>query len=136
MFDARPRTRELIYILVAERAARALGELYMQANLMTLEQAAAFACANTPRGWLRMDGQLVRGEQHLYLQQPGYGPSYLVGKIEIEKLIADRREQLGEKFTMKAFMDEFNAVGLIPASLVRWEMTGKQSAELKKMLAP
>jgi hypothetical protein len=136
MFDARPRTRELIYILVAERAARALGELYMQANLMTLEQAAAFACANTPRGWLRMDGQLVRGEQHLYLQQPGYGPSYLVGKIEIEKLIAERREQLGEKFTMKAFMDDFNAVGLVPAALVRWEMTGKQSDELKKMLGP
>ncbi len=134
MFDARPRARELVYILVAERAARALGELYMQANVMTLEQAAAFACANTPRGWLRLDGQLVRGEQHLYLQQPGYGPSYLVGKIEIEKLIAERREQLGEKFTMKGFMDGFNAVGLIPASLVRWEMTGKQSDELKKML--
>jgi hypothetical protein len=135
MFDARPRARELVDILVAERAARALGELYMQANGVDLEQAAAFACANTPRGWLRMDGQLVRGEQHLYLQQPGYGPSYLVGKIEIEKLIADRREQLGEKFTMKAFMDQFNAVGLVPATLVRWEMTGKQSDELKKMLA-
>lgn len=134
MFDARPRARELVYILVAERAARALGELYMQANVMTLEQAAAFACANTPRGWLRLDGRLVRGEQHLYLQQPGYGPSYLIGKIEIEKLIADRREQLGDQFTMKAFMDGFNAVGLIPASLVRWEMTGKQSDELKKML--
>jgi uncharacterized protein (DUF885 family) len=134
MFDARPRSRELVYILVAERAARALGELYMQANVMTLEQAAAFACANTPRGWLRMDGRLVRGEQHLYLQQPGYGPSYLIGKIEIEKLIADRREQQGEKFAMKAFMDEFNAVGLVPATLVRWQMTGKQSPELKKML--
>jgi hypothetical protein len=136
MFDARPRARELVYILVAERAARALGELYMQANVMTLEQAAAFACANTPRGWLRMDGHLVRGEQHLYLQQPGYGPSYLIGKIEIEKLIADRREQLGDRFTMKGFMDGFNAVGLIPATLVRWEMTGKQSPALKKMLAP
>ncbi|HYX19482.1 MAG TPA: DUF885 family protein [Thermoanaerobaculia bacterium] len=136
MFDARPRARELVYILVAERAARALGELSMQANVMTLEQAAAFACANTPRGWLRMDGHLVRGEQHLYLQQPGYGPSYLIGKIEIEKLIADRREQLGDRFTMKGFMDGFNAVGLIPATLVRWEMTGKQSPALKKMLAP
>jgi hypothetical protein len=27
MFDARPRTRELIYILLAQRAARALGDL-------------------------------------------------------------------------------------------------------------
>src|SRR4249919_1847410 len=67
MFDTRPRSRELVYILVAERAARALGELWMHSNEMTLEQASAFACANTPRGWLRMDGTLVRSEQHLYL---------------------------------------------------------------------
>jgi hypothetical protein len=134
MFDARPRSHELVYILVAERAARALGELYMQANMMTLEQASAFACANTPRGWLSMDGKLVRSEQHLYLQQPGYGPSYLVGKIEIEKLIADKKEQQGDAFRMKAFMDDFNSRGLIPASLLRWEMTGKESPELEKML--
>lgn len=134
MFDARPRTRELVYILVAERAARALGELFMQANLMSLEEAAAFACANTPRGWLRMDGELVRDEQHLYLQQPGYGPSYLVGKIEIEKLLADRRAALGDAFRMKAFMDEFNAAGFVPASLLRWELTGKQPPEVRQML--
>jgi len=134
MFDARPRTRELIYMLVAQRAARALGELFMQANVMTLEQAAAFACANTPRGWFSMGGNLVRSEQHLYLQQPGYGPSYLIGKIELEKLLAERREQLGNGFRMKQFMDDFNAAGLIPASLLRWEMTGRQSEELQRML--
>ena len=134
MFDARPRSRELVYILVAERAARALGELFMQANLMTLEQASAYACANTPRGWLSMEGKLVRSEQQLYLQQPGYGQSYLIGKIEIEKLLAERKEQLGDKFRMKSFMDEFNAAGLIPASLLRWELTGKKSPELKRML--
>jgi hypothetical protein len=134
MFDARPRSRELVYILVAERAARALGELFMQSNQMTLEQASAFACANTPRGWLSMDGRLVRGEQHLYLQQPGYGICYLTGKIEIEKLLAEKKEQLGDAFTMKAFMDDFNSRGFIPASLLRWEMTGKKSPELEKML--
>jgi hypothetical protein len=134
MFDRRPRSRELVYILVAERAARALGELRIHSNEMTLEQASAFACANTPRGWLRMDGNLVRSEQHLYLQQPGYGTSYLIGKIEIEKLLAERKRQLGESFTMKRFMDEFNAAGLIPASLLRWELTGRQPDDLRRML--
>ena len=134
MFDARPRARELVYILVAQRAARALGELFMVSNQMTLEQAAAFACANTPRGWLRMDGNLVRGEQHLYLQQPGYGTCYLIGKMEIDKLIAEKKQQQGDAFRMKAFMDDFNARGFIPASLLRWEMTGIKSPELKRML--
>jgi hypothetical protein len=134
MFDARPRTRELLYILLAERAARALGDLRMQSNEFTLEQASAFASANTPRGWLSIDGNLVRSEQHLYLQQPGYGTSYIIGKVEIEKLLAERKQQLGEKFTLKKFMKEFDDAGLIPAALIRWELTGKKSAELERML--
>ena len=32
----------------------------------------------------------------LYLQQPAYGTSYVIGKIETDKLIAERRRQLGD----------------------------------------
>jgi uncharacterized protein (DUF885 family) len=135
MFDARPRSRELIYVLLAERAARALGELRMHSNEFTLEQAAAFASTHTPRGWLSLSGSLVRGEQHLYLQQPGYGTSYLIGKIEIEKLLAERRQQMGDRFSMKRFMDELEAAGLVPASLLRWELTGEMPDDIKRMLA-
>jgi Bacterial protein of unknown function (DUF885) len=135
MFDARPRTRELLYILLAQRAARALGDLKMHANEFTLEQAAEFASAHTPRGWLRLDGELVRGEQHLYLQQPGYGTSYIIGKIEIEKLLAERRRQLGDQFTLKRFMDEFDAAGLVPAALLRWELTGRVPEDVRRMLS-
>ena len=31
-------------------------------------------------------------------------------------------------------MDEFNAAGLVPASLLRWELTGKKPPEVEKML--
>ena len=108
-------------MLVAQRAARALGELRMHSGEFTLEQAAKFASANTPRGWLRLDGQTVWFEQHLYLQQPGYGTSYLIGKIEVDKLIAARAQQLGEAFTLQRFMDELNQIGLIPITLVERE---------------
>jgi hypothetical protein len=130
MFDSRPRSRELIYILVAQRAARAIGDLKMHANLFTLEQAAAFASANTPRGWLRLDGSTVRGEQHLYLQQPAYGTSYLIGKMQIEALMATRSRQLGGAFTIRRFMDELDASGLIPMSMITWELTGEAPAGL------
>ena len=128
MFDARPRSRELIYILLAQRAARALGDLKMHGENASIESTAAFTAAHTPRGWLRLDGNLVRFEQHLYLQQPGYGISYVVGKIQIEKLLADRKRQLGDRFTMRQFVDELDAVGQIPISLVRWELTGELGA--------
>ena len=124
MFDSKPRSRELIYILLAERAARAMGDLRMHANQMTLEEASAYAAKHTPRNWLRLDGNLVRFEQHLYLQQPGYGTSYVIGKIQVEEILAARKQKLGAAFSMREFMDTFTATGLIPASLVAWEMTG------------
>jgi hypothetical protein len=134
MFDARPRTRELIYILLAQRAARALGDLRMHSNELTLEQAAQFASANTPRGWLRLDAQTVRGEQHLYLQQPTYGTSYVIGKIEVERLMSDRAHELGDRFSMREFMDRFDAVGLIPVMLVRWEMLGRADDPVRRVV--
>ena len=124
LFEARPRSRELIYLLVAMRAARALGDLRMHANQLTLEQAAASAAASTPRGWLRLENATVWFEQHLYLQQPGYGTSYLIGKAEIDKLLAERARQLGDGFTLRRFFDELNATGMIPATMVRWELGG------------
>jgi hypothetical protein len=135
MFDSRPRSRELIYILLAQRAARALGDLRMHANAATLEDAAKSASAQTPRGWLSLEGNLVRSEQHLYLRQPTYGTSYVIGKIQVEQLLADRKRQLGTSFTMKRFMDEFDAAGLIPISLIRWELTGEMGRDLQVVLA-
>jgi uncharacterized protein (DUF885 family) len=88
-----------------------------------MEEAVEHASTWTPRGWLP-DGALVRGEQQLYLRQPGYGTSYLSGKIQIEELLAERALQLGDEFSIGRFFDEFFDVGVIPVTLVRWAMTG------------
>jgi hypothetical protein len=136
MLDTHPRSRELVDILIAERAARALGDLRMHANELSLEQAAQFTSANTPRGWLRLDANTVRDEQHLYLQQPAYGTSYIAGKIQFETLLAERRQQLGDRFSMKALMDDYNAAGLIPLALLRWELSGHAPPDVVRMLAP
>ena len=124
MCEARPRSRELVYVLLAQRGARALGDLHMHANTRSLEEAARDTSAWTPRGWLRLTGSTLWFEQHLFLQQPGYGTSYVIGKQEIDKLIATRAAQLGKEFTLRRFMDEKDAAGLIPVSLLRWELTG------------
>lgn len=128
MFDDRPRARELIYIMLAQRAARALAGLMMHGQEYTIEEATELAAKWTPRGWMPPDSDTVWGEQHLYLAQPGYGTSYLVGKIQIEALMAERARAMGETFTIRGFMDELSAAGVIPVSLVRWELTGDDEA--------
>lgn len=123
-FDDRPRARELIWILLAQRAARAIGGLMQHGNEWTHQEAVEFASKWVPRGWLPADGATINWEEHFYLTQPGYGISYVMGKIEIEQLLAERAFQLGDDFSLKRFMDEFAAVGVIPVSMVRWELTG------------
>jgi uncharacterized protein (DUF885 family) len=119
--------------MLAQRAARGLGSLYAQANEFTMKQAADFHVEWTPRGWMRPDLDLLGFEQQLYLRQPGYGTSYITGKYLLEQLMAERSSQLGEAFTLSRYFTEMNAAGLIPVSLIRWEMTGKDD-EIKRML--
>ena len=132
LFDDRPRSRELIYILVAQRAARSIAGLMMHANQWTQAEACAYAARWTPRGWMPEDSDTVWGEQDLSLVQPFYGASYLTGKHQLEQLMAERAQQLGADYSFKRFMDDMEASGLIPVSLIRWEMTG-QDDEIREM---
>ena len=127
LYDERPRSRELVWILVAQRAARGLGSLYAHANEMTMEEAGSVHMNWTPRGWMKTEKELLIFEQHLYLRQPGYGTSYITGKYLLERTLADfakQAEQRGEDFQLKDFLDRLNAIDSIPISLGRWEMTG------------
>ena len=125
-YDDNPRAREIVWIMLAQRCARGLASLYAQANEFDIKQAKAFQVEWTPRGWMRPDLDLLNFEQQLYLRQPGYGTSYVTGKYLIDDLIKDRARQLGDGFTMRRFFDEFNAAGVIPVPLVRWQMTGQR----------
>ncbi|HWP82219.1 MAG TPA: DUF885 family protein [Bacteroidota bacterium] len=127
LLDKKPRSRELVWILLAQRAARGLGGLYQHGLEMTLDQAAQFASKWTPWGLLPADGETIQWEEHFYLRQPGYGISYVVGKIMIEQLIAEYARQREGSFVFKEFMDRFNQSGMIPLSLIYWEMTGDKS---------
>lgn len=128
--DNSPRARELVWIMLAQRAARALSGLNLHGDVFDMEEAVAHAMTWTPRGWLT-EGDLVRGEQSLYLRQPGYGTSYVTGKIQIEELLSEYAIQEGDDFTVKRFFDAFYGAGVIPIVLTRWEMTGEKDPILE-----
>jgi hypothetical protein len=82
--------------------------------------------------WMGKDDSVAWYDLELYIRQPGYGMGYFLGKVEIEKLLTDRVRQLGDKFSLREFHDTFLTAGVIPTSLIRWEMTGLDD-EVKTM---
>ena len=125
LLEGQPRARELTWVMLAQRSARALSGLRLHGGVYDMEDAVANAMKWTPRGWLT-EGDLVRFEQHLYLRQPGYGTSYVSGKVQIEELLAEYAMAEGDDFTVKRFFDAYYAEGVIPTVLARWAMTGEK----------
>jgi hypothetical protein len=127
LYDDSPRVRELVWIMLAQRAARGLGSLYAHANEMTMQEAGAVHTEWTPRGWMKTEPELLIFEQHLYLRQPGYGTSYITGKYLLERTLADYtklKETRRQALALGDFFDELNSIGNIPIALGRWQMTG------------
>ena len=127
LYEDSPRSREIVYIMIAQRAARGLGSLYAHANEMTMEEAGGIHSEYTPRGWMKTEKELLIFEQHLSLRQPGYGSSYITGKHLVKSALAEfakMKEAAGEPFEIKEFFDRMNASGSIPTALGHWELTG------------
>jgi hypothetical protein len=125
LYEDNPRSREIVWIMLAQRAARGLGSLYAHANMMTMAEAGQVHVKWTPRGWMEREPHLLQFEQHLYLRQPGYGTCYITGKYLIENLMTEYAEKLETEkkvFTLKEFLNAFNNVGNIPVELIRQEM--------------
>jgi len=150
LHDGHRRAREIVWILLAQRAARGLGALDAQANRKTMTEAAEFHAQWTPRQWMDRDLEkvgagdlgvegddgstghmnLLAFEQQLYLRQPGYGTSYVTGKHQLDQMIsvfARQKLEQGEQFKLSDFFEKFNAAGLIPMSLIHWQLTGDRS---------
>ena len=127
LYDDNPRSRELVWIMLAQRAARGLGSLYAHANDMTMAEAGTVHVEWTPRGWMENEPELLQFEQHLYLRQPGYGTSYVTGKYLLERLLAHRTSQTegaDPPYTLSDFYGELNEAGSVPIALVHWQLTG------------
>ncbi|HEV2806281.1 MAG TPA: DUF885 family protein [Chthoniobacterales bacterium] len=121
VYDDEPHGRELVWIMLANRAARGLASLRVQSNEMTLDEAGKFHAGWTPRGWSDPKSKLVGFEQLLYLRQPGYGPSYIVGKSQLDKMIArasHQAEASGKPFNLQQTFAAICASGIVPPSII------------------
>jgi hypothetical protein len=125
LYDDIPHGRELVWIMLANRAARGLASLRVQANEIGLDEAGKFHAGWTPRGWSDASSKLVGFEQLLYLRQPGYGPSYIVGKLDLDHLlaVASHRAELEKRpYDNRATFSAILGSGIVPPSIIEDEM--------------
>ena len=129
LYESNPRSKEIVYILIAQRAARGLGSLYAHANLMTMEEAGKIHSEYTPRGWMKTEKELLIFEQHLYLRKPGYGTSYITGKYLFENALAEysRINEKDPNSNLKNFFKNLIDIGNIPMTLFHWELNNDPS---------
>lgn len=118
--DDNPRVRELFYAALIKRGSRFFAEIGMHTGEMTLDEANAYMMDWVPY----MEEDLGRYDLVGYLRRPGLGSMYLLGKTQIEQLVSERAFQLGDDFDLGEFHDDFLSLGVIPVTLIRWEMAG------------
>ncbi|MEM1261427.1 MAG: DUF885 family protein [Pseudomonadota bacterium] len=120
--DVAPRVRELIYIFGIFRAARVPADVWLQLNEMDVDEAVAWWLERVPY----LDKNVARVDAEIYLRRPpGYGLGYTIGMLQMQRLLAERKRQLGDAFVLKNFHDTFMAAGRLPIALIHWEMTGQ-----------
>ena len=72
-----------------------------------------------------LDRNVARVDAEIYLRRPpGYGLGYTIGALQMQRLLAERKRQLGDEFNLRIFHDELLHSGRLPLSLIRWELTG------------
>ena len=129
LYDDIPHGRELVYIMLANRAARGLASLKVQSNEMDLAAAGKFHAAWTPRGLSDPQSPLVGFEPLLDARQPGYGPSYVIGKLPLDHLLeaASHADELaGRRFIIRDVMKRVMDAGIIPVALIEQEVVATQ----------
>jgi uncharacterized protein (DUF885 family) len=119
LYDDSPRTREIIYSFARLRALRVEVDVKLALGEFTIAQAADYLARTVP-----MDRKTAEGEAASFASAPGLAIAYEIGKLQIEQLLAERRLQLGDKFSLREFHDSVWNNGNVPLALQRWELAG------------
>jgi uncharacterized protein (DUF885 family) len=119
LYDDSPRSREIIYSFARLRALRVEVDVKLALGQFSIPQAADYLARTVP-----MDRKTAEGESAGFATAPGLGIAYEIGKLQIERMLADRRLEQGGQFSLREFHDYVWSNGNVPLSLQRWELLG------------
>ncbi|WP_128545874.1 DUF885 domain-containing protein [Larkinella soli] len=99
------------------RAIRLVVDVGLHTKQMSREQAIKYMMDNEP---IAEQGAVAEIER--YMAIPGQALSYKIGSIKIRELRRKYEQQLGEKFSLAAFHDEFLKDGCMPLDVLERKM--------------
>lgn len=119
LYDDSPRSREIIYNFARLRALRVDVDVKLALGEFTISQAADYLVRTVP-----MDRKTAEAEAADFATAPGLAIAYEIGKLQIERMLAERRLQQGNQFNLRQFHDYVWSNGNVPLSLQRSELLG------------
>lgn len=99
------------------RAIRLVVDVGLHTKHMTREQAIKYMMDNEP-----ISEQGATAEIERYMAIPGQALSYKIGALKIRELRSKYEQQLGEKFSLAAFHEEFLKDGCMPLDVLEQKM--------------
>ena len=127
LYDDSPRSREIIHSFARLRALRVEVDVKLALGEFSIAQAADYLARTVP-----MDRKTAEGEAASFASAPGLAIAYEIGNLQIERLLAERRLQQGDKFSLREFHDYVWSNGNVPLALQRWELLGLDD-DMKKV---
>lgn len=122
LFDDAPHSQTTVYNFVRLRALRVVVDVNLATGVFSLHDAVDFFVRMVP-----MDVETATEETAYYVATPGLAMAYHVGKLEVQRMLADAAvaAQLdGAEFSLRDFHDVVWRNGNVPMSLLRWELLG------------
>ena len=101
------------------RAGRLVVDTGIHAKGWSRSQAIDYLRQNTPMARLEIDNEIDR-----YIAYPGQALSYMVGRLEIQRLRAHAEETLGDRFDIREFHDVVLGNGSLPLAVLAEVVTG------------
>ncbi len=117
LFDDAPWSRLVTQNFKRLRSLRTVVDVSLSTGAITLEEGMKMFEELIP-----VDPQTALEETSMYVSNPGLAMAYMVGKLEIIRLLADAKKKLGADFSLRWFHDHLWSNGNVPISLLRWEM--------------
>lgn len=117
-----PKAREMVANYMRLRALRVEVDVKLALGTLTIPQAAEVLRTSVP-----MDAETARAEAASFASSPGQAITYQIGKLQVQRLLAEAKRAQGDAFRLRAFHDFVYRNGNVPLSLQRWELLGQRA---------